>query len=149
MENGFELMLSQNALAAAIRETRSSNDISSRWGLALTDAQAANVAQRRIDALKATDRVEFGGGIIRKLVYAFCDSPYIFRENYEQTLIDLQDAFYYFKNESHDMLSDDELIEYMVKEFNGKAQGSLEYLTGTFLPELARRLREDGKWNRE
>lgn len=37
------------------------------------------------------------------------------------TLGDLQDAFYYFKNESGDRFSDDDLIEFMEKVFNGQA----------------------------
>ena len=37
------------------------------------------------------------------------------------------------------VLSDDELIEYMVKVFNGRAQGSAEYLSGTSLEALAKR----------
>ena len=50
----------------------------------------------------------------------------------------MQEAFYYFKTEAMDQFSDDELIEYMVKVFNGRAQGSAEYLTSTSLEALAR-----------
>ena len=42
---------------------------------------------------------------------------------------ELQEAFYYFKTEAMEQFSDDELIEYMVKVFNGRAQGSTEYLS--------------------
>ena len=54
----------------------------------------------------------------------------------------MQDAFYYFKNESDDRISDDELIEYMKDTFDGKAQGSIEYLTGTSLEELCHPARD-------
>lgn len=73
--------------------------------------------------MKKTGRIEFAGGILPKLIYAFCDSPYIQQENYESTLAELQEAFYYFKSESLEQFTDDELIEFMVKVFNGRAQG--------------------------
>ena len=77
------------------------------------------------------------------MIEAFCDSPYIEQENYADTLAELQEAFYYFKTEAMDRFSDDELIEYMVKVFNGRAQGSAEYLSGTSLEALARSARTD------
>ena len=82
--------------------------------------------------------MEFGGGILPKLIRAFCDSPYIDRQNYAATLGELQDAFYYFKNESEDRFSDDELITFMAKVFNGQAHGSAEVLATISLEELCR-----------
>ncbi|MEG2677073.1 MAG: DUF6323 family protein, partial [Oscillospiraceae bacterium] len=82
--------------------------------------------------------IEFGEGILKKLVYAFCDSPYITQKNFAETLIDLQDAFYYFKNQSDNSITDDELIDYMELAFNENAQGSTEYLLGTSLEDLCR-----------
>ena len=39
------------------------------------------------------------------------------------------------------MIPDDELIEFMKDVFDGKAQGSLEYLSGTSLEDLCRNTR--------
>ena len=114
------------------------NEISERFGLALTEKDVAALMVAGTRALKETRRVEFGGGILPKLIYAFCDSPYITPDNYESTLEDLQDAFYYFKGEAEEMFTDDELIEYMEKVFNGKAAGSTEYLLGTSMVALCR-----------
>ena len=88
---------------------------------------------------------------IKKLIEAFCDSPYIMQNNYEETLEELQDIFYFFKEEAMEQISDDELIEFMKRDFDGKCQGSivvllengdlekiLEYLSGTSLEELCR-----------
>ena len=50
---------------------------------------------------------------IKKLIEAFCDSPYIMQSNYEETLEELQDIFYFFKGEAMEQISDDELIEFM------------------------------------
>jgi hypothetical protein len=41
------------------------------------------------------------------------------QDNYVDTLLALQDAFYYFKNESLEQLSDDELIAFMKRHFEG------------------------------
>ena len=56
---------------------------------------------------------------------------------------DLQDAFYYFKNESEDQFSDDDLIEFMEKVFNGQAHGSTDVLTTISLEQLCRWARND------
>ena len=106
------------------------NAVSGRFGLTLTEKQIENLTRARFQALRASGRVEFGEGVLEKLVYAFCDSPYIDRQTYEQTLEALQELFYYFKNESRDSISDDELIQAMSETFNGRAQGSLDYLAG-------------------
>ena len=68
-------------------------------------------------------------------------NPFIDNANYEEVLQELQNSFYYFKNECHDLISDEELIEFMRRIFNGRAQGSLEYLSGTSLDELCRNTR--------
>ena len=87
-------------------------------------------------------RVEFEGGILPKLIGAFCDSPYAETETWAETLAALQEAFYFFKSEAEDRLTDDELIAFMKSVFNGRAQGSAEYLTGTSLEALCRYARD-------
>ena len=94
-----------------------------------------------IDSMKKlvdTGCVEFGGGILPKLIRAFCDFPYIDQETYAATLTELQEAFYYFKGEAQERFTDDELIEFMAAVFNGRAQGSSEYLICTSLEALCR-----------
>jgi hypothetical protein len=126
MDN-FSLITVQNQLLAeqAACEIRACNSVSEKYGLSLTEDQITELVECRKDALKKTGRVEFGGGILPKLIYAFCDSEYIDEENYESTLAELQEAFYYLKNEFRDTYSDDELIEYMVEKFNGTAHGQV------------------------
>ena len=59
---------------------------------------------------------------------------------YSRPLLPLWDAegFYFFKGEAMEQISDDELIEFMKRDFDGKCQGSIEYLSGTSLEELCR-----------
>ena len=133
-----ELSLLQMQLTAAKEEIRRCDELNRLYGLTLTEDDITELVQLRGEALRNTGRVEFGGGILPKLIRAFCKSPYVDSFNYAQTLGELQDAFYYFKNESGDIFSDDELIEFMERVFNGSAHGSTEVLTTISLEELCR-----------
>ena len=138
-----ELSIRQMQLSAAKEEIRCCNDLNAIYGLTLTEADITELVELRGQALRNTGRIEFGGGILPKLIRAFCKSSYVDAYNYATTLADLQDAFYYFKNESEDRFSDDELIEFMEKAFNGQAHGSAEVLTTISLEELCRWARND------
>lgn len=141
MDEHYLVVVANMQKAQTIAELRECNDLTLPYGLFLSEQQIQTLAQRRFAALKDTGRVEFGQGILKKLVAQFCDSPYLTKKNYEDTILELQDSFYYFKNESMDLISDDELIEYMKKVFDGKAQGSLDYLNGISLEDLCRTAR--------
>ena len=134
----------QQHLTSALCEVRECNAYSSRFGLILREDEIAELVQGREEALRAAGRIEFGGGILPKLIRAFCDSPFIERDNYAAVLSELQEMFYHFKTESRDKLSDDELIEFMVKTFNGRAQGSTEYLSAIPREELLRYAKKAG-----
>ena len=142
MENDFSLAPLQPELTGTVQELRDCAPLAERYGLHLTEPQMLELAQGRAEALKASGRVEFGGGILPKLVAAFCGSPFVQRDTWADTLAELQEAFYYFKSEARECFTDDELVDFMAKVFNGRAQGSVEYLTGTSLEALCRQARE-------
>ena len=96
--------------------------------------------EKRIDILKNTGRIEFRSGIIDKIIKEFCDSPYINQENYVLTLYNLLDIFYEYKNETMDLVTDDELIKFMKTAFNGVCKGDTEYLSGTIMYEMKQRI---------
>jgi len=141
MDMRFTLTPLNSQFSQNLTELEDLNQKTARYGLILTAPQMRALVEGRFQALKATGRVEFGEGILKKLIGAFCDSPYLTAGTYENTLAELQDMFYYFKGEALERLSDDELIEAMRILFNGKAGGSLEYLSGTSLEALCRTLR--------
>lgn len=138
-----ELQIRQMQLSAAKEEIRCCQELNRFYGLTLSEADITELVELRGEALRNTGRVEFGGGVLPKLIRAFCKSPYIDSYNYATTLGDLQDAFYYFKNESHDLFSDDDLIEFMEKVFNGQAHGSTDVLITISLEQLCRWARND------
>lgn len=121
-----------------IMNIKKCNELTIKFGVSLSDEAIERLINKRFEALKNTGRIEFGEGILKKLIEAFCDSPYIMKSNYEETLEELQDIFYFFKGEAMEQISDDELIEFMKRDFDGKCQGSIEYLSGTSLEELCR-----------
>lgn len=125
----------------AIIELKACNEITIKYGVVLSDQDIIELVQSRFKSLEDTGRIEFSEGILKKIVEVFCDSPYIMQQNYKDTLMELQESFYFFKNESMDQIADDELIEFMKRHFDGKCQGSLEYLSGTTLEELCRNTR--------
>ena len=133
-----EMQIRRMQISAAKEEIRCCNDLNRLYGLTLTEADITELVELRAEALRRTGRVEFGGGILPKLIRACCKSPYIDPAHYAETLGELQEVFYYFKNESNDLFSDDDLIEFMERVFNNQAHGAAEVLSTISLEELCR-----------
>lgn len=117
------------------------NEDTAQYGLALTKEEARELMVCRDESLTRYRRVEFGKGILDKLIYAFCDSQYIQQDHYLETLEELQDVFYAFKHESGEKLTDDELLAFMKEQFDSVCYGSTEYLRDTCLERYAAALR--------
>lgn len=124
-----------------VKEIIQCNDLTIKYGLRLTEQQANELVETRNQVLNANGRVEFSGGVIHKIIQEFCDSPYISKDNYVETIQELIEIFYFYKNETEDLVSDDDLIHFMQNAFNHKCQGSLELLSGRELDKLANNLR--------
>lgn len=105
---------------------------------------AGLMQEKQADALleRNGETAAHGLRLTPQLAAAFCDSPYVTKENYEETLHELIELFYGFKNETYDVVGDDALIGYMKRAFDGECRGSLELLSGSVLPALARKLNE-------
>lgn len=139
-ENQFlEIVLCNDA---QLRKIEDCNQYTKKFGLQLSNQDVMTLMKDRVEVLSEQRRVEFHGGILEKLIFAFCDSAYIYQDNYVETIGKLQEIFYLYKNESLDELSDDELIDYMKEQFENKCQGSLEHLEDTALEAFARSIRE-------
>ncbi len=136
-KNWIALMQKEHQLAAVMEM----NTVSERYGLMLTEEEARLVVEERVRTLQETRRVEFGPGIISKIISEFCDSEYIHQDNYTEMLIRLQDIFYLYKNEMMDEISDEELLHFMKEQFETICYGDLEYLEGTVLSNFAQAIR--------
>lgn len=139
----FEIMNVYSSLIQkqAIDEIEKCNDFTFRFGLTLSRQDTVELVKTRTLSLKNYGRIEFGGGVVDKIIREFCDSPYISMDNYVETLHGLIEIFYFYKNETLDLISDDELIKLMKDSYDGKCQGSLELLSGRELDRMARNLR--------
>lgn len=130
-------LLNQHVLT----EIRKCNDFTINHGLQLSETDIHDLVEHRKEALERNGRIEFGGGVIQKIIMEFADSPYIYQDIYMETLTELQECFYYFKNESLEEMSDDELIHIMKKYFDDVCQGSLEFLNSSMLENYCRDIR--------
>ncbi|MDF2655422.1 MAG: hypothetical protein K0R19_1896 [Bacillota bacterium] len=141
MNGYFSLIPAAVAEKIAVTEIIQCNRLTSRFGLVLKESDAAELAKTRSDALEAMGRIEFSGGVINKIITAFCDSPYLNQSSYAETLNALVEAFYHFKNETLDEMDDDELIDIMKKSFDQTCRGSVDLLMTRDLENLSRRIR--------
>lgn len=141
MEFGLISFNSNLIKKQAANEVTKCNNYTEKFGLALSHTQAMNLVETRYISLQNNGRIEFGGGVIDKIIKEFCDSPYVYQSNYEQTLHDLIEIFYYYKNETMDLITDEELIKFMRTSFDGVCQGSLELLSERELYGMAKNLR--------
>lgn len=121
------------------------NEKTCEYGLKLTNEDVKELINTRKVALKKSGRLEFNGEIIDKIIINFCDSPYISQYNYSDTINELVEIFYNYKNETLDLIADDELIEIMKDYFDNYCQGSIELLEGKVLYKIADNIRNGVK----
>lgn len=121
------------------------NETTELYGLRLSPAEALQLAERRAEELARYGRIEFGGGIIERLIMTFCDSPFMNQQQYPSLLGELLELFYYCKNEARDMIGDEELLLLMKHCFDHDCQGSLELLQTREMEEIAFQLRRGMK----
>jgi len=121
------------------------NDILIEYGLKLNEEDVKEIVTTRNRALEKSGRIEFNGQIITKIIISFSNSPYISQYNYSDTINELVEIFYNYKNETLDYISDDELIEIMKEHFDNYCQGSLELLEGKVLYKISDNIRRGVK----
>ncbi len=142
MQQWLDVLQSSLPVENTVNSIISTNEYTGKYGLVLTEEQALRLCETRKKALQAEDRVEFGRGIIDKLIYEFCDSPNINSVNFEDSLHELIRAFYLFKNETEDRINDEELMKLMHKLFDEICRGDFELLETEELDKLSRSVRD-------
>lgn len=141
MNSFLTLIPSKVMLEQAAAEIVYCNEVTTQYGLKLSRQEAKELVHTRTESLKRNGRIEFMGGILQKLIIAFCDSPFISQIHYASILNELVETFYYFKNETLDELDDDELIAIMKHLFDETCRGSVELLQNRELEAVARNIR--------
>lgn len=115
------------------------NTFLNEYGLSLSSEDISSIIERRSLALKNNKRIELDGGIIDKVIREFFDSPYISNDNFVETINEIIELFYYYKNETNDLISDDDLLKLMRKHYDDFAKGDLDYLSRNFLEEIKKK----------
>lgn len=138
MEKDWMIFLQQQNQLSEIAKT---NQVTEKFGLALTEDEAKLILNERKNVLREQKRVEFGESIVTKLIFEFCDSSYIDQRNYVETILRLQEIFYLYKNETKDKIPDEELLHLMKEQFENVCQGDLDYLEDTCLANYAEAVR--------
>lgn len=138
MSKDWMILLQQQNQLAKVMET---NQATEKFGLVLSEEDARLILGERKEALREQRRVEFGEGIVPKIIYEFCDSDFVDQNNYVDTIVRLQEIFYLFKNEMMDEITDDELLHFMREQFEEICFGDLDYLESTCLANFAQAVR--------
>ena len=112
-----------------INQIMKCNKVSIQYGLTLTLQDIEGLLETKQKILQDVGRIEFDSTILQQMVYEFCDSLFIHKYNYVETMTQLLEIFYYYRDATEDYLSDEEIIRYMKMAFDGCCQGSLYYLS--------------------
>ncbi|MCR1955366.1 DUF6323 family protein [Clostridioides mangenotii] len=103
MNEGLNIVLQNDLLKL--------NENSFEYGLKLSKEDVEIIVEWRETSLKHMGRIDLGIDVTKKIVEFIYKSQYTNREDYLEAVVDLQDIFYYLKNETLELISDDDAIE--------------------------------------
>ncbi len=135
------LIIQETSRTSQIQEIIELNERTRAYGLVLSSHEVMQLIEVRNQLLKGHGRIELGTETMKKLIDSFYMSPFIQQDDYMLTLMELQEVFYYMKNETEDQISDDELIEIIKDFFENYCRGSVELLQGREIETFARNQR--------
>lgn len=101
------------------------NKKSQIYGLALKQEDIKEIIKSRNNTLKSYGRIELDINVTKRIIENLYTSQYTDKDDYVESINDLQEIFYYLKNETLDQISDIEIIE-IIDEFYNKFSGRIE-----------------------
>lgn len=128
MSENFSLDVIRNESQKEISKIIECNEFLKKYGLRITPEDVKVIIEKRNEALKKSGRIETSNEIVSRLIKEFCDSSYISNENFLETINELIEAFYYYKTETKNKISDEELIKFMREHYEKTANGDISYL---------------------
>ncbi|GGP15919.1 DUF6323 family protein [Oceanobacillus neutriphilus] len=134
--------IQQSHHSNTIMDLVSLNEKTKERNLVLTPDDAKSLVVSRNKVLRDHARIELSNGVLKELIEVFSVSPYMNQEYYVDTLNELQEIFYYLKNETEDKVEDAKLIQLMNDYYNGSCAGSIELLRSK-MEEFAENFRRD------
>ena len=94
------------------------NNESQSYGLVLSKEDVDEIINSRNDTLKYYERIELDIDVTKKIIENLYTSQYTYKDDYVELINDIQEIFYYLKNETLDEISDIEVIEILDKFYN-------------------------------
>lgn len=128
MSENFSLDVIRNESQKEISKIIECNEFLEKYGLKITPEDVKVIVEKRNEALKKSGRIETSNEIVSRLIKEFCDSSYISNENFLETINELIEAFYYYKTETKNKISDEELIKFMREHYEKTVNGDISYL---------------------
>lgn len=110
-------------------ELLETNEKSREYGLALSESDVKDIITSRNYTLKGYGRIELDIKTTKQLIENIYKSQFTNINDYLETINDMQEIFYYLKNETDDKICDDEIIE-ILDELYEKFLGNLDNVRG-------------------
>ncbi|MER0284095.1 DUF6323 family protein [Clostridioides difficile] len=110
-------------------ELLETNEESKEYGLALSESDVKDIITSRNYTLKGYGRIELDIKTTKQLIENIYKSQFTNINDYLETINDMQEIFYYLKNETDDKICDDEIIE-LLDELYEKFSGNLDNVRG-------------------
>ena len=104
------------------------NSRTNEYGVVLTVKQVNRLAEAVKGALRESDRVEIGAGILPVLADEFSRSIFVNQDNYAMLLEELVYIFFQVKTAVCDRISDNELVRLLRDYYENKAMGSVDIM---------------------
>ncbi|MCC0650840.1 DUF6323 family protein [Clostridioides sp. ZZV15-6598] len=119
----------QNLKEIERNELLETNKESKYYGLVLSEADVKDIITSRNDTLKGYGRIELDIKVTKQLIENIYTSQFTNMDDYLETINDMQEIFYYLKNETDDKICDDEIIE-ILDELYEKFTGNMDNVRG-------------------
>ena len=101
------------------------NEKSQIYGLTLNKEDFQEIINSRNNTLKNYGRIELDINVTKRIIENLYKSQYTDKDDYVEVINDLQEIFYYLKNETLDQISDIEIIE-IIDEFYNNCSGRVD-----------------------
>lgn len=134
------------SLQPVSKEILALNEVSSQYGLVLSEEEAKELSEVRNKSLVENERIEIGVGAVARIIERFCASRYITQENYSYILNEVTYLFYFIKTETDDKISDGDLINELFERFELYCRGSIDTLESREAEKLIRKINSGDKY---
>lgn len=101
------------------------NSESEQYALSLSQEDVEEIIKARNYTLQSYGRIDLNINVTKQLIEILYKSQYTDKDDYVELINDLQEIFYYLKNETLDEISDIDLLE-IIDEFYNECSGRID-----------------------